>query len=91
MKGGKKKIDGRDVSRGRWWTGMVQSICLGTYDTVRRVRKNQAECFGSTFRPKPGRLECLRKRQDNIMPTAPPKSAAEMAHMSIGHRVGISC
>ena len=26
-----------------------------------------AECFGSTFRPKPGRLECLRKLQDNIM------------------------
>ena len=25
------------------------------------------ECFGSTFRPKPGRLECLQKLQDNIM------------------------
>ena len=24
-------------------------------------------CFGSTFRPRPGRLECLRKTQDNIM------------------------
>ena len=26
-----------------------------------------SECFGSTFRPKPGWLECLRKHQDNIM------------------------
>ena len=25
------------------------------------------ECFGSTFRPKPGWLECLQKLQDNIM------------------------
>ena len=24
-------------------------------------------CFGSTFRPKPGWLECLQKLQDNIM------------------------
>ena len=24
-------------------------------------------CFGSTFRPKPGWLECLSKFQDNIM------------------------
>ena len=27
----------------------------------------RGECFGSTFRPKPGWLECLRKLQDNIM------------------------
>ena len=28
---------------------------------------SRCECFGSTFRPKPGWLECLQKLQDNIM------------------------
>ena len=31
-----------------------------------RVERRR-ECFGSTFRPKPGWLECLQNLQDNIM------------------------
>ena len=31
-----------------------------------RLREGSG-CVGSTFRPKPGWLECLRKLQDNIM------------------------
>ena len=34
---------------------------------VVHISSTSTGCVGSTFRPKPGWLECLRKLQDNIM------------------------
>ena len=45
----------------------------GGFGAERDLRPDQHDvlrsdaCFGSTFRPKPGWLECLQKLQDNIM------------------------
>ena len=41
--------------------------CIITYHRTRDRSSGRVGVFGSTFRPKPGRLECLRKTQDNIM------------------------
>ena len=45
-----------------WFTPTAQEVFLRETSL-----KNAGGCFGSTFRPKPGWLECLQKLQDNSM------------------------
>ena len=69
------------IDQRNWKAGLPVSIRLRCVRLKRRRVKAQwtrvdrlfcwrglgCGCFGSTFRPKPGWLECLQKLQDNIM------------------------
>ena len=47
--------------------GLEVADVLLAHRPVQHCARRDGRCVGSTFRPKPGRLECLRKTQDNIM------------------------